>query len=513
MYNKKDYTIGDDTMNVQKTCEQFRTYLDRIKALQNASSLLHWDAATGAPRKAVDDRSKTIGILAAEIFSLATSEDMHTYLTTLEPSVSELDPITAALVRECRKDYDKMTKIPADEYKAYSELCAKSMSVWEDAKEASDFSMFAPLLEKIVDYNRKFVQYRGHEGHPYNTLLDDYEPGITVEKLDAFFGVLREKIVPLVKKIAQSTKQIRTDFTSRSFSVEQQKAFSLYVLEKIGYDLDAGMLKESAHPFTLGFSPNDIRITTHYYPENFTSAIFSTVHEAGHAIYEQNVDQDLAGTLLSEGTSMGIHESQSRFYENILGRSLGFWKYFYPKLQELFSEQLKDVSIEQLHEAVNHSTPSLIRIEADELTYSLHVMVRYEIEKALLEGQIQVKDLPSIWNQKMEEYLGITPKNDKEGVLQDVHWSDGMFGYFPSYALGNAYGAQFVHSMKKELDLEKLVTEGQFEPIKTWLRENIHRHGKMLSPNEIIQKVTGEDLNPLYFTQYLEEKYTQLYGL
>lgn len=500
-------------MQVEQAKKQLDGILEKIKAYGHSSALIYWDAATGAPKKSVDNRSKIQGVLAGEIFNLTVSDEMNECLEILEKASDKLDNVTNAIVNEMRKEYNKLTKIPADVYREYAELRGKSNMMWEEAKNKSDFSLFQPYLEKIISMKRKFVEYRGYTGHPYNTLLDDYEPGMTTEKLDVFFEALKERIVPLVKKIQESNKVIRTDFLKDIYCTKKQEEFSWYILDRIGFDKEAGMLKESEHPFTINFTRNDVRITTHYFENKFSSAVYSTIHEGGHAIYEQNIGEDIAETILGTGTSMGIHESQSRMYENTFGRNRNFWEYFYPELVEKFPSQLSNVSLDEFYEAVNKSESSLIRIEADELTYSLHIMVRYEIEKMLIEGKIEVKDLPRIWNEKIEEYLGITPSSDKEGVLQDVHWSDGLFAYFPSYALGNAYAAQLEHTMKKALDIDELLRTGQFDKILDWLRENIHKHGCLKKPNEILKDVTGEDLNPMYFIEYLENKFEKLYNL
>lgn len=500
-------------MELEQVKKKFYEILEKNRAYNYSMSLIYWDGATGAPKKAVDDRSKILGTLAGEVFKLTLSQEMKECLIALEKESDSLDKITNAIVKEVRKKHDKFTKIPREEYREYVELLSKSKVVWEEAKNKSDFSMFQPYLEKIIRTLRKFVEYRGYTSHPYNTLLDDYEPGMTVEKLDIFFNSLKERIVPLVKRVQNSDKKIKTNFLNETYPIEKQKEFSQYLLEKISFDKEAGMIKESEHPFTIDFSPRDVRITTHYFEDNLISAIYSTIHEGGHGLYEQNIGEDIAETILGTGTSMGIHESQSRMYENLFGRNINFWRHLYPKLVEIFPKQLSNISVNEFYEAVNKSENSLVRIEADELTYSLHIMLRYEIEKMLIEGRIEVKDLPRVWNSKMEEYLGIIPPNDKKGVLQDVHWSDGLFGYFPSYALGNVYAAQFEQTMRKSLDIDKLLMEGEFDKILEWLREKIHRHGSLKKPNEIIRDVTGEDLNPIYFIEYLENKFEKLYNL
>jgi carboxypeptidase Taq len=345
-------------------------------------------------------------------------------------------------------------------------------------------------------------------------LLDHYEPGLTVEKLDKLFGDLRASLVPLVQKIKDAPDKPNSSILERDFDPDKQKEFVVDVLKKIGFNFDAGRLDVSAHPFATGINPGDVRLTTRYYRNNLRSAVFGAIHEGGHGMYEQNISKDLIGTGLCTGASMSIHESQSRFWENIVGRSYGFWKHFYPQLVKLFPESLGDVRLEEFHRAINEVTPSFIRVEADEVTYNLHIMLRYEIEKKLFNGEIEVKDLPGLWNQLMEEYLGITPPNDALGVLQDVHWSFGLFGYFPSYSLGNIYASQITHAMKKDLpNFDQLVENGEFAPILSWLVDKIHRHGKMKDPLDLLREVTGEDVNASYLVAYLEEKVSKIYQL
>ena len=337
---------------------------------------------------------------------------------------------------------------------------------------------------------------------------------MTVEKLDAIFSELRSRIVPLVAKIKGTAYQPEDQFLKQYFDIGKQEEFGLYILRKMGYDFDAGRLDESEHPFTTGINPGDVRITTHYYPNDFISAVMSSMHEGGHALYEQNISADLYGTLLCDGASMGLHESQSRFWENIIGRSRSFWQKYYSQLQNFFPEQLKDVSADDFYKAINKVEPSLIRIEADEVTYNLHIMIRYEIEKALINEEIKVADLPGVWKEKMKEYLGIIPPDDTKGVLQDVHWAGGSFGYFPSYTLGNIYSAQIYNAAKKEIkNFEELVEKGELIKIKDWLAEKIHKHGKLLKPEEILLQVAGEGINPKYLIDYLENKYKEIYKL
>ncbi|HHY73532.1 MAG TPA: carboxypeptidase M32 [Bacillus bacterium] len=505
--------MGQTIQNVEA---DFLEYVKKMSAYNEALSLIFWDMRTGAPRKGIEQRSEVIGMISQEVFQMSISEEMESFISTLE-NANGLSEITKKAVAECKKDYVHNTKIPKDEYKEYVILQSKAESVWEEAKAKADFEMFRPYLEKLVECNKKFISYWGSAkagGNNYDILLDLYEPGMTVEILDETFAKLRNKIVPLVRKISESPNKPRTDFLYKTFPKEQQKAFSIDVLKQMGYDFEAGRLDETVHPFEITLNPGDVRVTTKYVENDFRVAVFGTIHEGGHALYEQNISKDLVGTPLCEGTSMGIHESQSLFWENYIARDYHFWEYFYERLLSYNEGQFDDVSITDFYNGIHESKPSLIRIEADELTYPLHVMVRYEIEKGLFNDEIEVKDLPTIWNKKMEEYLGVKPKHDGEGVLQDVHWAGGSFGYFPSYALGYIYAAQFRVAMLKDFpNYHELLQTGNLHPIKEWLTKNIHQYGKLKKPLEILKDVTGEGLNSDYLIRYLEEKYTTIYRL
>lgn len=500
-------------MNLQDTIKDFNQRISHIAALNNAISLIHWDGATGAPDKGIDYRSRNIGILSTDVFNRSIlNPEFKELIDTLTEHMDELDEVTATNVKIYGEEIEKNQRIPAEDYRRFMELRTKAEHVWAEAREKSDYELFKPYLSELIDFTRQFIELRDPvPGHPYNALLDDYEKGMTVEDLDKFFGELKVAIVPLLERITKEGKKIPADLISGSFEPKLQEDYSFYLLDLIDFDLDAGMLKESAHPFTIGIDLDDVRITTHYYEDLPMSSMFSSLHEGGHGIYEQNIDRKFAGTAACTGTSMGIHESQSRFYENVLGRNKNFWAFAYPKLQETFPTQLNDTSLDDFYLAINEAKASLIRVEADELTYALHIMIRYELEKALIDGSLTVDELPARWNDKYEEYLGIRPANDAEGVLQDIHWADALFGYFPSYALGNAYAAQFTHVMSKELDLDQLMKEGNLQPIKKWLNEKIHCYGKSLTPKEILEKVTGEGLNPKYLIDYLTEKYTTIF--
>lgn len=494
--------------------KEFVNYTKRITAYNEALALIYWDLRTGAPRQGTGQRSEVIGILSSELYDLSVSEDMAAYIANLSSQEAQniISETTKKLVEECKKEYDYKRKIPAEEYKEYTILLSQAETVWEKAREASDFPMFKPYLEKIVAMTKRFITYWGFEGNKYNTLLDLYEPGMTTTVLDRVFSDLRNSIVPLVQKIANSDNKPKTDFLFQPFPKEQQRAFSIEILKQMGYDFAAGRLDETVHPFATGINRGDVRITTRYDESDFRMAVFGTIHEGGHALYEQNISDELSGTPLCTGTSMGIHESQSLFYENFVGRDVSFWKKNYDLLKTYAQGNFDGIAVNDFYRAINESKPSLIRIEADELTYPLHVMIRYEIEKGLFNDEIKVEDLPSIWNDKYEEYLGVRPTNDKEGVLQDVHWAGGSFGYFPSYALGFLYAAQFKQAMLNSLpDYAQLLEEGNLQPIKEWLTAHIHQFGKLKKPLEILQDVTGEGLNAKYLIQYLTEKYSKIY--
>lgn len=499
--------------SLKQTEQQFLDYVKKMMAYNEAIGLMYWDMRTGAPKQGMEQRSEVIGMISSEVFRMSTSEEMAAYIAELSGR-ENLSEVTLKTLEECKKDYDRNKKIPAEEFTEYVILQSKAESIWEDAKASSDFEMFQPYLEKLVEMNKRFISYWGYEGNKYNTLLDMYEPGVTVDTLDQVFGQLREKIVPLVQQISESPNKPDTSFLFEHFAKDKQRDFSLKVLDQMGYNFKAGRLDETVHPFATGLNPGDVRVTTKYDEADFRTAVFGTIHEGGHALYEQNISSDLVGTPLCSGTSMGIHESQSLFYENFVGRHRSFWKKNYDLLKEYASGQFDDVSIDAFYRAINESKPSLIRIEADELTYPLHIIIRYEIEKGLFNDEIEVKDLPAIWNEKYEQYLGVKPENNGEGVLQDVHWAGGSFGYFPSYALGYMYAAQLKNSMLKDLpNYDELLEEGNLMPVKEWFTKNVHQFGKMKKPLEILNEVTGEGLNAQHLIDYLYDKYGKVYRL
>jgi carboxypeptidase Taq len=502
--------------HVAEEWEKFSGLLSKISGYSEAIGLLHWDLRTGAPRKGAEIRSKTIGMLSGEAFRLQTSPEMGKFTEFFSrPAImNQLTDVQNRIVKDCRKEYERSKSIPPERYEEYSVLAAHSETKWEEAKDSNDFASFEPYLSRIVEFKKEFIDYWGVKETRYDTLLDMYEPDLTVAKVDEVFTRLRSRLVPLVEAIAASPNKPDTEFLQQIFDKDQQEKFGLFILEQMGYDFEAGRLDESVHPFATGLNPGDVRITTNYLLDNVTSAIFSSLHEGGHALYEQNINKDLVGTPLAQGASMGIHESQSRLWENMIGRSRSFWQRYYGDLQQHFPRQLANVDAEQFYRAINSVSNSFIRIEADELTYNLHIIVRYEIEKLIFNEGLSVKDLPEVWNAKYQEYLGITPPSDSLGVLQDVHWSGGDFGYFASYSLGNMYAAQILNTLRKELpEFDELIAAGNLLPIKEWLTGKIYQYGQSLTPSEIIERVTGEPLNPDYLADYLEAKYTELYKL
>ena len=501
---------------LQKALEQFNLLDEKITHFSSIIGLADWDQKVMAPKKGRNIFANASGTLRTEVFKLSVSQEMGDLLETLTSAENgeKLDEVTKARVREYKEYYQKSKSIPADLFQEYSILTAQANDAWEEARENNDFSRYLPSLEKIVEFKRKFAEIYGYDEHPYDALLDEFEPGLTVKRLDPLFAKLRESSVNLLERIKKNGKPTQVGVFEQPFDIEKQKEFNRFILPIIGFDIEAGRLDETVHPFAQTVNIGDVRLTTRYLEKNVRSALFGTIHEAGHGIYEQHVNPEYEESVLQSGASFGIHESQSRFLENMVGRSKEFWKFFYPKLQEYFPAQLANVSVEEFYRAVNTVEPSFIRVEADELTYNLHIMLRYEIEKALIGGEIEAKDLPEIWNQKMQDYLGIIPNTNTEGVLQDVHWSFGGIGYFPSYSLGNLYAAQILRTIQKDLpDFYNHIENGQFDLIQAWLKEKLHQFGKLYTPNELIVKVTGEELNADYLVEYLEEKYSEVYEL
>lgn len=496
---------------MSRAYEQLQPYLERAQAFQTARILFEWDNETLAPKEAGPNTSRMVGVLSAEYFSVITDPQVKKLVKECEGE--DLGQVEKAIVRELAEEIEKLEKVPAQEYREFSQLVSEGTRIWADARKNKDFDSFAPTLKKLVEYTKKFASYRAREGQKlYDVLLNDYEKGFDMETLDKFFDTLKSQLVPFLKKVTDSGTEIRDDFLTGDYSEKDQEAIGRFFAEYVGFDFDRGVMAVSAHPFTTNLHNKDVRITTSY-NRHVDDSLFSVIHESGHAIYEMGIPDELTQTLVGGGASMGMHESQSRFFENIIGRNRAFWIPVYKKLQEQFPGQLGDVPMEDFVKAINKVEPSLIRTQADELTYSLHVLIRYEIEKMIIEDGLDVDRLPQIWADKYEEYLGVRPKDVAEGVLQDIHWSQGSFGYFPSYALGSAFGAQLYHYMKGQMDFEGLLRAGEIGTIREFLREHIHRYGKLKTSRQMLKEVTGEDFNPQYYVDYLVEKYGKLYKI
>ncbi len=500
-------------MELLQACEQLTELQAKLSAFGHAMALIYYDGATTAPGGTAANRGQTLSILSRESYLLSTGETTVQLLEFLDAHKDELDVKQARIVEVAIKDIREMKKIPMEEYVAYQQLLVRAEDTWHTAKQTNDFALFCPYLEQIFATERRFALYCAPDMHPYNYCLNKYEEGLTMERCDQFFATLRARLVPLIAKI-KAAPQLDDACIHGEFSEAEQEKFALELMKAMGIDMDHCGLGTTEHPFTTSLgSHHDVRITTNYDKENLASSMFSVIHEGGHALYDLNSDDSLAYTLLDGGVSMGIHESQSRFYENLLGRSRAFIDFIFPRMQACFPARLANYKAEDVYRAVNLVTPSLIRTEADEVTYALHVMVRYELEKQLMSGELEVKDLPEAWNRLYFEYLGIEVPDDTRGVLQDSHWSGGGIGYFPSYALGSAYGAQLLAKMKESVDVDACLAKGDFAPINAWNRERIWQHGCLYKPGELLERALGEPFDPSYFTDYLEKKYTELYGL
>lgn len=499
-------------MELNVALEQYRKLQAKLSAYGHAMALIYYDGATTAPHATAANRGQTLSVLSEEHYLLSTGKETLELLEFLDAHKAELDAVQARSVYLSLKDIREMQKIPMEEYVAYQEILVEADDVWHKAKETNDFALFLPCLEKIFDYEKRFARYCAPDVHPYNYCLNKYEDGLTMDKCDAFFAALKSRLVPLIRRIGQRP-QIDDSCLYGDFPDDQQQAFGLALMDVIGIDKGHCALGTTEHPFTTSLgSHHDVRITTNYKRDNFASSMFSVIHEGGHALYDMGSDDSLAYTNLDGGVSMGIHESQSRFYENLLGRSRAFVEYVFPTVCRCFPSW-QGHTAEEFYRAINKVQPSLIRVEADEVTYALHVMVRYELEKRIMSDELAVKDLPCEWNRLYKEYLGVDVPSDKEGVLQDSHWSGGAVGYFPSYALGSAYGAQLLRKMKESVDVEACLRTGDFAPINAWNKENIWKHGCTYTPGELLDRVLGEPFDPYVFTDYLEKKYGEIYGL
>lgn len=499
-------------MTISEAAKALDALEKKLHAYRHAMGVLSLDGATCAPAASAAGRGETMGVLSEARYCLLVNPRTEELLQTLRAQADALDARLRRRVEVLWEDYEDITRIPMDEYVDYTRLCSQADAVWHKAKEQSDFAAFAPYLEKLVAYNRRFAGYKNPGAAPYDALLDGYEKGATMAMLDPYFAALRSSLTPLIHAVAKKPAP-RTDFLRQRYPVAQQREFSQRLMALMGLDSERCAIGETEHPFTDGFNRWDVRITTHYQEYDVTASMYSVIHEGGHALYELGIGEELQYTCLADGASMGLHESQSRFYENLIGRSLPFCRAVLPVMQACFPEQMRGIGPEELYRGVNVAQPSLIRTEADELTYPLHIMVRYELEKRLIAGDMRVAELPGAWNEMYRDYLGVEVPDDRRGVLQDTHWSGGAFGYFPSYALGSAYGAQMLARMEQEMDVWGPVERGDLSQVTQWLRERIHRHGRMLTPDQALENACGAPFDPQCYVNYLTGKYSALYGL
>ncbi|OGY81630.1 MAG: hypothetical protein A3F54_01020 [Candidatus Kerfeldbacteria bacterium RIFCSPHIGHO2_12_FULL_48_17] len=495
-----------------------RTKLKEIAHLNTAMTALMWDQEVKMPLGGAARRAETMATLSGVTHDKFLSTDFVTLLTELKKNsgAKKFDQGQAATIKDIWKTYEREKRIPKKFIEDEARAISAGQTAWQHARKQSKFSLFAGELTKLVELARRKADYIGFRHSPYDALLDLFEPEVRTQEVSIMLDELKKFLIPFLGKVFAAAKKenFSHDIFSGNFPLETQKKFNREIATKMGFDWHRGRFDESTHPFTVAFHPEDVRITTRYSQADVFYSIISTVHETGHALYEQGIEPRHFGTALAQPASYGIHESQSKLWENMVGRSTGFWKYFYPRLQELFPEPFGGISLQDFYNNLNAVIPGPIRTEADELTFNLHIILRFEIERDLIEGTIAVRDLPEIWNAKTKEYLGLTPKNDAEGVLQDIHWSQGGFGYFPSYILGNLYAAQLYARASQEMqNLETEIALGHFEHLLNWLRKKVHRHGKKYDPQELMMQATGEGLRSSYFIRYIEKKYADIYQL
>jgi len=488
-----------------------------LSTFSGIGALLGWDQMTYMPPEGNVRRSEQISLISRLAHEKFTADELYRHVKKLNEihNLEKLQEKDRAVVVRLEKDIEKSRKVPSEFVERMSKTTAIAYTVWQEAREKDKFLLFAPHLEKIVELEKEYCTFINLPGPAYNSLLDEYEEGMTVETLKKEFAYLKPQITEILEKITSSDVYRRQQAFDMKFDVEKQKRICDFVVKKMNLPKRRSRLDVSTHPFTTSMGDDDVRITTNYERKNPLFSFFSTVHEAGHALYELGLPRDeFKDTVISDAPSLGLHESQSRFWENMIARNKHFWNYFYSEFQKIAPEKLKDMDIETWYRYVNQVRPSFIRVEADELTYCLHVILRFELELALIDGEIKVSELPMCWNEKMTEMLGITPKNDKEGVLQDMHWSGGSFGYFPTYVIGTIYASQLFKQLSQEnSSLTEEIEQGNFINILSWLRKNVHQYGRLMTADEIIKKTCGDGLNSKVFVSYLKDKYYPLYDV
>lgn len=487
-----------------------------VHNLNMANAVLNWDQRTNMPPKGAEARAKQLGTLAKVAHELWTCRETQDLLAAAEGEAGQYpeDSPQRAMLRVGRRDMDKAVKVPTDLVVRMTETCALSEEVWQTARAEDDYASFAPWLEKVISLKKEYAA-AGAPGAPiYDALLDDYEEGMTAAVLDPLFAQLKKETVPLVAAIRNVADRVSDEVLTRDYDETAQQEFGRKILTACGFPWDRGRLDASVHPFCTNFSPNDVRITTRYERNWMPGSLFGCMHEMGHAFYELNIDPSYEGTSLGGGVSLGVHESQSRLWENMVGRSAEFWERYYPEARKAFPGPLGEVPLDEFYRAINRVSPSLIRVEADEVTYNLHIILRYEMEQDLLNGRLSVKDAPGAWRQKMRESVGVEPQTDREGILQDVHWSGGGIGYFPTYTLGNILSAQLFEAATAAVPTIKTdIRAGRFSALYEWLRVNVHQHGRRYVPGELIERATGRGLTLEPYVAYLKAKFSRVYGL
>ncbi|WP_251844477.1 carboxypeptidase M32 [Enterococcus durans] len=486
--------------------------LKEINLLQQALGILDWDIQTGMPEKASNERSEVNSYLYSIYFSKKIGPKIKEAIHYFSEHPDELSETGKVIFEKVKEDYELEYKVPKELMTALTAATSSAQVQWQKSRESKKFTDFQPALTKNIELTKELIPYwKKDEATDYDVLLNQYEPGMTVEILDRVFDQLKAGILKIRQTINEKGQEPRTNFLTRKMTKAQQEKFVVGVIEQLGYDFSRGRLDDTIHPFMLGINHNDARITTRWNEHDFKMAVFGVIHEAGHGMYEQDIDEKYAYTPIYQGTSMGIHESQSLFNEIIIGSNRNFWEKQYPFFQECAEGTFDDISFDDFYRSLKKIQSSLIRIEADSLTYPLHIIIRYEIEKMIFNEGVAIEELPEIWNDKYEEYLGVRPENDVEGILQDVHWSGASFGYFPSYALGYMYAAQLLHAMEKEQSIDEILASDDYSPIKEWMKEHIHQYGASRKPTQLIQDATNEGLNPQYLIDYMEKIYFSVY--
>ncbi|OGR66886.1 MAG: carboxypeptidase [Elusimicrobia bacterium GWC2_61_19] len=495
--------------------QELKKKLSEVSAINSAAAVLSWDQQVYMPPGGAEARGAAISTLEELGHVKFTAPETGKLIDETYAWAQGLgeDSFEASYLRAARRDYDKAVKLPAEFVGEFSRATSAAIDAWAKARANSDFKAFAPHLQKILDLNLRKAQIYGYKASPYDALLDLYEPGATKAMLEPIFKKLTEGLKPIIKEINARAGSVSNDIVKGDFDEQAQLALVNEIAGAIGYDFTRGRQDRSAHPFTTDFSVNDVRITTRTHRDYLPAAIYGSIHEAGHALYGQGTPKNFDFTPLAGGASLGVHESQSRFWENIVGRSLPFCRWLLPLLRKHFPGKFDKINAEELYVAVNRSAPSMIRVESDEVNYNLHIMLRFEIETALLEGKLKVADAPAFWNARMRDYFGITPAKDAEGILQDIHWSLGAMGYFPTYTLGNLISAQLAEKMNKDIPGWKNMPEkGDFAPILAWLRKHIHSQGRKYLPEQLLKRELGEGLKVEPFLHYIKDKYSKIYG-